>query len=282
MLALPTDADCGYYKFDVDKDKVDQEQIVRAELHLFQNNSPVASGHHYNVHIYYLLRAKDLESPLHLTFKHITSEHGWKTFDITPIAENWKQQGWVNYGLKIKLTTRADEVLPCDGVFADEKDHTTDTEPSLVVYTHDHNSKFFEELLKKEKKTLHHVTPHKQKRRKRNIIIENVGCHRKSLVISRESLSTEHFRLQYPFDFDAGVCVGHCRKTDDNEPKSMSYASLVSLHYLNTVGIKAAPTRCCVPVSYNVISAMLFTSTRTDDMIIKKNVPAKAKRCGCV
>ena len=282
MLAPPTDADCGYYKFEVDKDKVDREQIVRAELHLFQNNSPVSSGHHYNVHIYYLLRAQDLESPLQLTFRHIPSVHGWKTFDITPIAESWKQQGWVNYGLKVKLTTKGNEVLPCDGVFADQKEHTTDTEPSLVVYTHDHDSKFFEGLLKKEEKTLHHVTAQQQRRKRSKVTIENVACHRKRLNIHRDALSTNNIRLQLPIHFDAGACEGHCGKIDQNQPRSMSYASVVSLHYLHTVGLQNAPSRCCVPISYDVIPAMLFMDTRTQETILKRNVPVKAKQCGCL
>lgn len=276
-----TDAGCGYYKFEVDKDKVDREQIIRAELHLFQNNSPVASGHHYNIHVYYLLRAKDMESPLQLTFRHVPSVHGWKTFDITPIAESWKQQGWVNYGLKIKLTSKGNEVLPCDGVFTDENEHATDNEASLVVYTHDHDSTFFEELLKKEEKTLSHVTP-QQKRRKRNVRVDNVSCHRKSLSIARETLSSNNIALQIPLNFDAGACVGHCGRIEQNEPRSMSYASVVSLHYLRTVGLQAAPSRCCVPISYDTIPLMMFRDTRTQQTILKTNVPVKAKRCGCL
>ena len=279
-LFLPTDADCGFYKFEVHKDKVDREQIVRAELHLFQTNSPVSSGH-YHVHVYYLLRAKDMESPLKLTFKHVSSTPGWKTFDITLIAESWKEQGWVNHGLKVKLTTKGNEVLPCDGVFADGNEDTMDTEPSLVIYTNDQDSKFFEGLLKKEEKSTT-----QQQRRKRNsnnagIQVNNVGCHRKELIVKREDLSGHNIKLLLPIKFDAGVCVGHCKRLEQNSPHPMSYASVVSLHYLHTVGLDAAPSRCCVPISYDHV-LMMFIDTNTRQRILKKYVPAKVKECGCL
>lgn len=287
-LFLPTDADCGFYKFEVHKDKVDREQIVRAELHLFQTSSPLPSGH-YHVHIYYLLRAKDMESPLKLTFKHVSSTPGWKTFDITLIAESWKEQGWVNHGLKVKLTTKGNEVLPCDGVFADGRNEDTmDTEPSLVIYTNDQDSKFFEGLLKKEEKSII-----QQPRRKRNsqnagtqvnnagTRVNNVGCHRKELRVKREHLSGHNIKLILPLDFDAGVCEGHCKRLEQYAGHPMSYTSVVSLHYLHTVGLEAAPKRCCVPISYDNVM-MMFMDTNTHQRILKKYVPAKVRECGCL
>ena len=217
----------------MDKDKVNREEIVRAELRLYQNNTPVGSTGHYHVHIYYLLRAKDLESPLQISFKHVVATPGWKTFDITPIADSWKQRGWVNHGLQVRLT-KGNEHLPCDGVFSDGKEGTMDTEPSLVVYTHDQDSKFFEGLLKKEEKSISRVT---QRQRRKRLTISNVGCHRKELIVTRESVSSGSIKLLIPFKFDAGACVGHCRRIEQNEPKPLSYASVVSLHYLHTVGI---------------------------------------------
>ena len=277
LFLLYTDADCGFYKFEVHKDKVDREQIVRAELHLFQTNSPVPSGH-YHVHIYYLLRARDMESPLKLTSKHVSSTPGWKTFDITLIAESWKEQGWVNHGLKIKLTTKDDEVLPCDGVFADE-----DNEPSLVIYTNDQDSKFFEGLLKKEEKSVV-----QQPRRKRNsqnadvkVKVNNVGCHRKELIVKRKHLSGHNIQLVLPFEFDAGVCEGHCKRLEQSADHPMSYTSIVSLHYLHTVGLEAAPSRCCVPISYDNVM-MMFRDKNTHQRIFKKYVPARVRECGCL
>lgn len=277
-------AGCGYYKFEMDKDKVNREEIVRAELRLYQNNTPVGSPSHYHVHVYYLLRAKDLESPLQISFKHVAATPGWKTFDITPIAASWKQQGWVNHGLQVRLT-KGDEHLPCDGVFSNGKEGTIDTEPSLVVYTHDHDSKFFEGLLKKEEKSISRVTQQRRRKHSREVTISNVGCHRKQLIVTRESVSSGSIHLLLPFQFDAGVCVGHCRRTEQNEPKPMSYASIVSLHYLHTVGINNAPSRCCVPIHYDNIPMMLFVDPVTNQRILKTNVPVKVKKhggCGCL
>lgn len=263
----------------MDKDKVDREEIVHAELHLFQANSSTLPNH-YHVHIFYLLRAKDLESPLQLTFKHMSPTVGWHTFDITPIAESWKQQGWVNHGLLVKLTTKDNQQLPCDGVFAKD---TIDTEPSLVVYTHDHDSKFFEGLLKKEEKT---ITKHQRRKRNSNsnddneIKVHNVGCHRKELIVKRESLSSSNIKLLLPIEFDAGACEGHCRRIE-HEWSPMSYTSVVSLHYLHTVGLEKAPSRCCVPTSFDNVKMMLFMDTKTEQRIFKKNVPVIAKKCGC-
>lgn len=265
----------------MDEDKVDQEQIVRAELHLFQKNFPIPSGHHYHVHIYYLIRAQDMESPLQLTFNHVSSARGWKTFDITQIAESWKQNGWVNYGLTVKLTGKGGEVLPCDGVFADEKEDTMDTEPALVVYTHDHDSKFFEGLLKKEEKLLNHVTT-QQRRKRRNTKVENVSCHRKKLIVKKESLSSGNMKLTLPSEFDAGSCEGHCKRIEQSRSGTLSYASVMSLHYLHNGGVEAAPSRCCVPTGYNHIKLMLFVNPITQERILKKNVPVLVRQCGCL
>ena len=259
------------------KDKVDKEQIVRAELHLLQINSPVPSGH-YRVDIYYILRARDLESPLRITFKHVSSTPGWKTFDITKIAESWKEQGWVNHGLKVKLT-RGSDVLPCDGVFADGREDGMDTEPSLVVYTNDHDSKFFEGLLKKEEKAL--TRSQRRKRNFRGTRVSNVGCHRKKLIVKRESLSGHNINLLLPAEFDAGMCEGHCKKLEQNAAHPMSYASVISLHYLHNGGLDAAPSRCCVPISYNYVM-MMFIDTNTRQTILKKYVPAQVRECGCL
>ena len=273
-LFLSTDADCGFYKFEVHKDKVDREQIVRAELHLLQVNSPVPSGH-YRVDIYYILRAQDLESPLRISFKRVSSTPGWKTFDITRIAESWKEQGWVNHGLKMKLT-KGDDVLSCDGVFADGREDGMDTEPSLVVYTNDQDSKFFEGLLKKEEKAL--TQPQRRKRSAGGTRVSNVGCHREQLMVKSESLSGRNIQLLLPKQFDAGMCVGHCKKLEKNAAHLMSYASVISLHYLHNGGLDAAPSRCCVPISYNSI-VMLFQHTH---QIIIKKLPAQVRECGCL
>lgn len=265
---------CGYYRFEMAKDKMNREEIVRAELHLFQIGTPVSKGH-YNVHIHYLLRAKDVESPIQLTFKHVVPTLGWKTFDITPIAEKWKQHGWVNHGFKVKLT-KGDQKLPCDGVFSNGR---SDTEPSLVVYTHDHDSKFFERLLKKEEKSISRIT---NQHRRRRAVVANVSCHRKKLIIKRETLSSNRIKLLIPFQFDAGTCEGHCKRIEQNEPRVMSYASVVSIHYLHTGGLRKAPSRCCVPTSYDTIKMVLFMDIVTRQRIFKKDVPIVAKHCGCL
>lgn len=276
LFSLSADVSCGHYKFEVDKDKVDREHIVRAELHIYQALSPVASAAHYHVNIYYLLRAQDLESPLQIAFNNVSSTPGWKIFDITKIAQSWKKQGWVNYGLQVKLTSEDGKTLPCDGVFADVEV----TEPLLVVYTHDHGSKFFEGLLKQEEKAIQHVTQQHRRKRSTTIKVTNVGCHRKELKIKRAHLSSDKIHLQFPREFDAGACEGHCKKFELN--RQMSYSSVVSLHYMHTIGLQKAPSRCCVPTEFDAVKLMLFYDTTTKQNIFKKNVKVIAKKCGCL
>ena len=98
QLCLPG-AGCGYYKF---KASINGEEIIHAELLLLQKIS--IPGDYYEVNIHYLLNNNNIDSPLKLTFKNTDSTPGWKTFDVTPIVENWKQ-GWGNYGLKVTLKT---------------------------------------------------------------------------------------------------------------------------------------------------------------------------------
>ena len=94
-------------------------------------------GDYYEVNGYYLLNNNNkIDSPLKLTFRHTDSSPGWKTFDVTPIVESWKQ-GWVNYGLKVTLT-KGEQLLSCKGVYSSgEQEDMLNTESLLVVFTHD-------------------------------------------------------------------------------------------------------------------------------------------------
>jgi len=58
-----------------------------------------------------------------------SSSPGWKTFDITPIAESWKQ-GWTNHGLRVTLTNGKQE-LSCEGMYSSGDQNNT--LPLLVV-----------------------------------------------------------------------------------------------------------------------------------------------------
>ena len=200
---------------------------------------------------------------------------GWKTFDITPIVLNWKL-GLVNHGLQIRLT-KGKEVLSCEGVFSQGEQDSVNTEPLLVVFTNDHDSKFFKHMLKEERKS---SKSHTTIQRKRSAVrVQNVGCHRKEMMVTAASLSAGDVSVLLPKNFDAGVCEGHCTKLQLSP--HTDHAHILSIHYRNTLDLSAIPSRCCVPTSYKKIN-MVFYNKASGEHIIKQDVPAQATGCDCL
>ena len=234
---------------------------------------------HYNVDIYYLLNESSHQSPLHFSFKHIDSTPGWKTFDITPIVLSWKQ-GLVNHGLQLRLT-RGKQILSCEGVFSQGEQDPMNTEPLLIVYINDHDSEFFKHMLKEERKSLNEnpARTQPQDRKQRDVKVQNVGCYRKEMMVTAESLSVGDVRLLLPKSFDAGVCEGHCKKIQISSHTDHSH--ILSLHYYNTLDLSAIPSRCCVPTSYKKMN-MIFYNQANDEHILKQNVPVQATGCDCL
>ena len=235
-------------------------------------------GDYYEVNIYYLLNGNNIDSPLKLTFKHTDSSPGWKTFDVTPIVESWKQ-GWVNYGLKVTLT-KGEQQLSCEGVYSSgEQEDILNTEPLLVVFTHDSTNKFLSEVLKDKKIS---DIKHKKVRRESNstssIQTSHVSCHLQKMEVSNTAISAGKVHLMIPKLFDVGVCGGHCPRL--LVESLTDYASILSLHYYQTRGHAGAPKRCCVPTNFEEIP-MVFYDELTQESIFK-TVPVKATSCGCV
>ena len=246
-------------------------------MHLLQKQSTTLDGH-YNVDIYYLFNESSHQSPLQFTFKHIDSAPGWKTFDITPIVLSWKQ-GLVNHGLQIRLT-KGKEVLSCEGVFSQGEQDSVNTEPLLIVFTNDHDSSFFKHMLKEERKSLKSHTTIQPKERKRSTVrVQNVGCHRKEMMVTAASLSAGGVSVLLPNSFDVGVCEGHCTKLQLSP--HTDHAHILSLHYRNTLDLSAIPSRCCVPTSYKKIN-MIFYNEANGEYTIKQNVLAQANECDCL
>ena len=217
------------------EDTNDGEQMIQAELLLLQKNSPTLAGD-YNVDIYYML-SESHWSPLPISFKHIDSTPGWKTFDVTPIVINWKQ-GLVNHGIQLRLT-KGKEILSCEGVFSEGEEDPMSTEPLLIVYAND-DSMPTNSLKKRD------VTPQQQKTIRSPIDVQNGYCHRKEMVVKADSLRSDGVRVLLPEAFDIGVCDGHCSY---REGYPSDYALIFYLHHYNTEG-SGIPSRCCVPTSF--------------------------------
>ena len=261
----------------------DGDKIVRAELRLLQKES-AELGSHYNIDIH--LNQNTIQSMPQVGFENIDSTPGWKTFDITPIVVLWNQgldnQGLDNQGLQLRIT-KDKEVLSCEGVFSQGEQDPMNTKPLLIVFTNDHDSEFFTQMLKEETENSQITTPQPQKRRRSaaNVAIENVACHRKEMMVKATSLGSSDLRMLLPKSFDAGVCEGHCSKIQLSS--NIDHAHILSLHYLNGEKLKLTeiPNRCCVPTKYNKIN-MLFYNSAADEYIMKKNVLAKATECKCL
>jgi len=265
---------CGFYKFDMKKREVEGEEIIRAELRLLQKAT--LQTNHYDVNIYYILRERDLESPLKLTFKHIDATPGWKTFDITPIAQGWKQ-GWVNHGIQIKLSA-GDHHLSCSGVFYKGEDEK-DTEPLLVVFIHDNDSKFLEGLLKESK---HSTTTQLPQRHRRQLIkVSHKSCQNESFFVHPTALSKGHMNLVYPnIPFDIGKCTGHCTRVQIKETAAATnHARMVLAQYIYSG--EQAEKRCCVPLEYEPIT-MLFYNNKSKEYMWSTYKTAKVTKCGCL
>ena len=271
---------CGHYKFHIKKHELDEEDVIRAELRLLQKNSMTLGGH-YNVEIYYLLNKKVLELPSKLSFMHIDSTPGWKTFDITPLVLKWKQ-GLANHGLQVKLTQDGN-MVSCEGAFTEEENSLEKS--SLVVFTHDHSSEF--------PKASHAVTQQKRRRRHSDTsvttnasakAVQNVECHLAEMVVQAESLKFGSMHALIPKQFNAGKCDGHCTKLDSKSLQVngiTSHADILSIHYHNTVGIQEAPSRCCKATSFNIVPMVFYDEVATEKLI-KVNIPAQATECSCL
>ena len=275
-LYFSTDGGCGYYKFDIDKASINGEEIINAELCLLQKIS--MPGDYYEVNIYYLLNNNNIDSPLKLTFRHTDSSPGWKTFDVTPIVESWKQ-GWVNYGLKVTLT-KGEQQVSCEGVYSSgEQEDKLNTEPLLVVFTHDSTNKLLREALKDKKLS---YVKHKKSRRESNsssfVETSHVSCHLQKMEVSSTAVAADNVHLMIPKLFDVGVCVGHCPRLPVES--LTDYTSILSLHYYQTRGHAGAPKRCCVPNNFEIIQMVFYNELKHEH--IYKNVPARATSCGCV
>lgn len=269
------DEKCGHVKFNMDNDTVGEEEIIKAELHLLQNNLTGLPGH-YSIDIFYLLSENATNSPLKISFKHINSTPGWKKIDITSLALFWRK-GWPNYGLQIRLT-KGEEILPCKGVFAEGQDsQATHDKPLLMVFTHDNNSRFLKRILKDARPTANNTATQQQKRNTANV--QNVGCHRKEMILTANSLNTTNIHLLLPKSFDVGICEGHCTKLQPTP--STDHAYILSLYYRNNVDLSKIPSKCCVPASYNKIN-MLFYNETIGEHIFKKDVAIQAKKCICL
>ena len=274
------DAACGFYKFDVHKDETDGEEIVKAELHLLQKKIETLSDGHYDVDIYCLHNKSSHQSPLQFSFKNIDSTPGWKTFDITPLVLSWKL-GLINHGLQIRLT-KGKQMLSCEEAFSQGEEDSMNTEPFLIVFSNDYDSTFFKHMLKAARNSLksHNTTTVQPQEKKRNAAkVQNIGCHRKEMIVTADSLSTDDIRLLFPKSFDAGVCEGHCKKLQPS-PRT-DHAHILSLYYRNNVDLSEVPSKCCVPVSYKKINIIFYNATKGEP-IIKQNVLAQANECDCL
>ena len=232
---------------------------------------------HYNVDIYYLLNETSQQSPVKLTFKHIDSTPGWKTFDITPIVLSWKL-GLVNHGLQITLT-KGKQVLPCEGVFSQGEQDPMNTEPLLIVFANDYDSMFFKRMLKEKRNSLKRsVTTPPQESDRSARSSQNVGCHLTELWVTSATMSTSAVRVLRPNNFNAGACVGHCTKLQLS-PSNPDHSHILSLHYRNTMDLSDIPSRCCVPNSYRTTDMVFYENSV---ITTKYDVPAIATGCDCL
>jgi len=283
-----TDEGCGYYKFEVDKDKMDEEDVMHAELRLLQKD-PMAVDQ-YDVDIYYLLSDEEFEPSFKLSFKGIQSTTGWKSFDLTSLVVNWKQ-GWVNHGILVVLSSGGQQ-LPCAGTFSQgEQGDLQNTQPLLVAFTYDYSSKFLEGLLNlNDEISTNHEKRHETKREDPSETTNTtnppegikptvVSCHLKELEINHTIVSIGSMHLVLPESFNAGTCMGHCIR---HPIKSVTdHATIISLYNYRNKGVHGSPKRCCVPESYEMIN-MMFYNDELHEYIVKKQVPVKAASCGCL
>ena len=228
-----------------------------------QTNSPTLDGH-YNVDIYYLL-SESHYSTLPISFEHIDSTPGWKTFDITPIVIKWKQ-GLVNHGLQLRLT-KGEEILSCEEVFS-KGEEDLNTEPLLIVYANDHNTP--KTSLKRD------ITPQHQETRSAAVV---TGCHRKRMVAKIESLIIDGMHVIHPSFVDVGVCSGLCSYSY-LQGNQLEYANILYSHDLNGEESSALISACCVPTSFRNILVMAYDEA--SKILHLKKAAILVHECACL
>ena len=202
-------------------------------------------------------------SPLQpISFKHIDSTPGWKTFDITSIVTKWRQ-GLVNHGLQLRLT-KGKNILSCEGVFSEGDEDSLNTGPLLIIYANDHNTP--KTSLKRD------ITPQHQETRNATDVLD--GCHRRRMVVKTEPLGMQ---VILPSSVDVGVCEGHCSYPQGNQ---LDYANIYYLLYLNGEESGAIPSRCCVPTSFRSVTLLTYHETSKSYYITP--APISVDECTCL
>jgi len=186
-------------------------------------------------------------------------------------------QGWVNHGIQIKLTAGHSHIS-CDGVFYRGEENEKDTEPLLVVFTHDYDSKFLEGVLTKDKHLTHITSPPQRHRRSNGYKPIHGSCELKEFIVDPAALSNGDIELAFPNKpFNIGMCGGHCARLQPNG--ATDHAVLTSLQYFHSK--QDALKRCCVPTEYKQMN-MLFFNSEAGEFKIKKYNTAQATKCGCL
>ena len=204
-------------------------------------------------------------STLPISFEHIDSTPGWKTFDITPIVIKWKQ-GLVNHGLQLRLT-KGKEILSCEEVFS-KGEEDLNTEPLLIVYANDHNTP--KTSLKRD------ITPQHQETHSAAVVM---GCHRKRMVANIKSSIIDGMRVLLPSFVDVGVCSGLCSYSY-LQGNQLEYANILYSHDLNGEESSAFPSACCVPTGFRSITVLAYDEA-------SKNIDVKyasivVDECTCI
>ena len=272
-MLLLTGARCGHVKFNISNDTIGEEEIIRVELHLLQNNLTELPSH-YKVDIHFLLSENDTWSPVQISIGHIDSTPGWKKLDIATFVSLWRS-GWANHGLQITLSNG----LKCEEIFADEEDpqERAHNQPMLVVFTHDQNSKFLKKVLKEVKPMVNHTSAQQQKRN--TINVENIACHLKDMNVTADSINSTDIIMLFPKIIDVGICEGHCKRLQPTPPTDHAY--ILSLYYHNNVNLSEVPSKCCVPTSYGK-KHIIFYNKASCEHILKKDLAVEAKGCSCL
>lgn len=207
--------------------------------------------------------------------------------------QEWLKAKQLKYlvSLDVQITTK-DGLLDCnDDIKIIRNIKNDSSQPSLVVYTYDHDEdKIMDKINRaiKEKMNATDETKETKKKRSAGSIPVNRApsgdCRKSELIITKEQLAhIMDIRIDYPNEFKLGLCGGECPSSKYiNEMHSkITYLLLAKEdkdgrdHLSN----KHKYSQCCVPTDYHPINYITYMDHSS---VIKSFEKLTVSKCSCV
>ncbi|XP_011410541.2 PREDICTED: bone morphogenetic protein 4 [Amphimedon queenslandica] len=219
-----------------------------------------------------------------------TNESQFVDFPVQLHIHDWLKNGQLKYLVNLGITIEANGPLECSSkdmgiVFDDANDST---QPTLVVYSFDHDEDRLLEKLNKaisEKMNSSESTADADRTRRSAGKTVSKGdseeCSKSSLSIDKGQLAQIlDIEIDFPETFDLNVCGGHCPGSKYiNQFHSKITYLLLATSEVEHLANKHLYSKTCVPTKYHSLNYIKFDQNGS---VIKTLDQFSVAECSCV